>query len=216
MVDGKYVNYGAIGKEVEVIKLKDIDYEVMVGEEFSLPEAVEAVYNDTSCTDPIAVVWDEAQVAAVDTSTTGTYTVKGTDADGTHEVTATIKVANVNYVKNPSFEDADVSMWNVTYEGSNPTDIQNKSEDAMSGVNAFHFFSDSQDVVFQVEQTLTGIPAGTYAATTNIQGGDVGDNAEVKFYVIVDGSTDVVIGVSVSCAKNGWGTIDDFNVYSMH
>ena len=183
-------------------------------------------------------------MAAVDTSTTGTYTVKGTDADGTHEVTATIKVANVNCVKNPSFEDADVSMWNVTYEGSNPTDIQNKSEDAMSGVNAFHFFSDSQDVVFQVEQTLTGIPAGTYAATTNIQGGDVGDNAEVKFYVIVgdqtyeskplaldgwvywksptltdigvDGSTDVVLGVSVSCAKNGWGTIDDFNFYSMH
>ena len=47
--------------------------------------------------------------------------------DGT-EIVATVKVCNINYLKNPSFEDADVSMWKVNYlQGSGYTDIQNKA-----------------------------------------------------------------------------------------
>jgi hypothetical protein len=29
----------------------------------------------------------------------------------------------------------------------------------------------------------------------------------------VDGTTDVVIGVSAKCAAGGWGTIDDFEFF---
>jgi arabinogalactan endo-1,4-beta-galactosidase len=106
---------------------------------------------------------------------------------------------------------------------------------------SFHFWSES-DISFTVEQTMTGLPAGTYNATTNLQGGDVGSDAEVIFYVVVgdtryesdpitldgwvnwktpvikditvDGDSDVTIGVSIKCAAKGWGTIDDFEFYS--
>ncbi len=240
----KYVKYGAVGGELQIIKLKDISIEAAIGSDLELPDAVEAVYNDSRCKDEVEVHWNEEQTAAVDTSTAGTYTVRGTDESGEHEVMASIKVANINYVKNASFEDADSSMWNVTYEGDkNPTDIQTKPDDAVSGENAFHFYSDSGRQVFTVEQTLSGLPAGTYAATAHLQGGDVGSDAKFYLYVTaggqtyeseavvldgwvkwktptisgieVDGSSDVVIGISADCAANGWGTFDDFEFYSM-
>jgi arabinogalactan endo-1,4-beta-galactosidase len=237
----KYVNYGAVGTQLEVLGVKDVSLEVGLGEELALPDTVEAVYNDAGCTDPLPVTWDADSVAAVDTNVAGTYTVKGTAGEDT-AVTATIKIANVNYVQNPGFEDADVSMWNVTYEGdTNPTDVQEKASDAYNGDKAFHFWSES-DISFTVEQTMTGLPAGTYNATANLQGGDVGSDAEVILYVVVgdtryesdpvtldgwvnwkspvikdiavDGDSDVTIGVSLKCAAKGWGTIDDFEFYS--
>jgi arabinogalactan endo-1,4-beta-galactosidase len=237
----KYVNYGAVGTSLEVLGVKDISLEIGLGEELALPDTVEAVYNDTSCTDPLSVTWDADELAAVDTGVAGTYTVTGTAGEDA-SVTATIKVSSVNYVVNPGFEDADVSMWNVTYEGSDdPTDVQEKSSDAYSGTKAFHFWSES-DISFTVEQTMTGLSAGTYSATTNLQGGDMGDDAEVIFYVVVgdtryesdpvtldgwvdwkspvisdiavDGASDVTIGVSIKCAAKGWGTIDDFELYA--
>jgi arabinogalactan endo-1,4-beta-galactosidase len=156
--------------------------------------------------------------------------------------TAKVKTANLNYVQNPSFEDADTSMWMVNYPNGNAcTDIQNKASDCVTGENAFHFYSVAEQE-FTVEQTVSGLAAGTYNATTNIQGGDVGDDAVVQLYVIVgdqryesdpvtldgwvnwkkpaisdipvDGSSDVVIGMYVKCAAKGWGTIDDFELYS--
>ena len=237
----KYVNYGAVGEQLEVLSVKDIEMEIGIGEELVLPEGTIAIYNDSSCMDLVSVEWDADELAAVDTSIAGKTTIHGTTEDG-HKVTATVKIANVNYVKNPGFEEADMSVWDVTYEGeSNPTDVQNKAADAYSGENAFHFWSqDSQD--FSVSQAISGLPAGTYEAVANIQGGDVGDDAEVYLYVVVgdmvyqseavvlngwvnwktptlqvevDGNSDVTIGVSVKCAAGGWGTMDDFEFYSV-
>jgi arabinogalactan endo-1,4-beta-galactosidase len=238
----KYVNYGAVGKGLEVLGVEDVSLELGIGEELALPDTVTAYYNDTSCKDPVAVTWDADDVAAVDMNTAATYTVKGTAADGS-AVTATIKVSSINYVQNPSFEDADTSMWVVTEAAAGTTDIQNKSSDAYSGTNAFHFWSDSE-VEFTVEQTISGVSAGTYAAEVSLQGGDVGTDAEFYLYVRVgdkvytsenatltgwvnwvtpsisgievDEDTDIVIGVSAKCAAKGWGTIDDFAFFPEH
>jgi arabinogalactan endo-1,4-beta-galactosidase len=175
-------------------------------------------------------------------NTAATYTVRGTTADNT-EVTAVVKVSSINYVQNPGFEEADTSMWVVNEAASGTTDIQNKSSDAYSGTNAFHFWSDSE-VEFTVEQTISGVAAGTYSAAVNMQGGDVGTDAQFYLYVKVgdqvytsenasltgwvnwvtptisgievDGNTDVVIGVSAKCAAKGWGTIDDFEFFPTH
>lgn len=233
----KYVNYGATC-EPEVMAYKEVKVEIGIGGSLTMPEHVEAIYNDPSINTPVAVTWDDAQVAAVDTKAAGDYTVEGTTADGT-KVTAQIKVTNTNLLKNSSFEDADVSVWNVTSTGTNPTDIQNKTEDALSGENAFHFYS-AADMEFSVEQTVSDLAAGTYTAKANLQGGDVGDGAEIKLYAIADGvryesdpvtlsgwqvwqtpvikdipttGGDIVIGVSVKAGGNGWGTMDDFELF---
>ena len=83
--------------------------------------------------------------------------------------------------------------------------------------------------------------AGTYTATANIQGGDVGSDAEIYLYVIINGEEitsdpvklagwvnwqtpaikdielkaddDIIVGMAVKCAGNGWGTMDDFELF---
>lgn len=235
----KYVNYGTIC-ELAVDFLEEARIELNVGEELVMPEGVNAVYNDRSKSGQVPVSWDEAQVSSIDMNEMGDYTVNGTLEDGT-AVTASVKVAKLNAVKNPSFEESDMSMWNVTYSGSkNPTDVQEKEADAVSGVNSFHFW-DSDVFEFDVEQTLSGLAEGNYTLNAHIQGGDVGADAEIYLYAVVDGTTyqsdpvtldgwvnwqvpqitdipvsgasDLVIGMHVSSAGGGWGTIDDVYLY---
>ena len=104
-----------------------------VGEALTPPETVEVVYNDRSANTQVPVSWDASQVAAIDTKKAGTYTVDGTLSDGT-AVTADVDVEMVNYVKNPGFEEADRSMWEISYTGENdPTDYQEKADDAHDG-----------------------------------------------------------------------------------
>ena len=235
----KYVNYGATC-EPQILAYREVKIESGIKEPLVMPETVSAIYNDPSITDGVPVTWDEDQVAAIDTNVAGEYTVEGTTEDGT-TITASIKVLNVNYVQNPSFEDSDVSMWAVDYPNGNAcTDIQTKAGDAVTGEKSFHFYSEEEQE-FTVEQTITGLAAGDYTAVANIQGGDVGDDAVVVLYVLVgderyeseavvldgwvnwkkpqikdipvDGSSDVIVGMYVKCAAKGWGTIDDFEFY---
>lgn len=235
----KYVNYGA-ACEPKVLAYREIKIESAINEPLSMPETVDAIYNDPSLTDGVAVTWDADQLEAVDPSKAGEYTVDGTTADGT-TVTASVRITNINYIQNPSFEDADISMWTVDYPNGNEcTDIQTKAGDCITGENSFHFYSESEQE-FSVEQTLSGLGAGSYTADANIQGGDVGADAVVMLYVVVgdkryesepvtlDGwvnwkktvisdipvaeGDEVHVGMYVKCAAKGWGTIDDFEFY---
>lgn len=235
----KYVKYGATC-EPKVLAYRDVTVQSALNEPLVMPETVDALYNDPSLTEGVPVTWDADQLEAVDTATAKTYTVDGTTADGT-VITATVKIVNTNLLQNPSFEDADTSMWKVAYPNDNAcTDIQTKESDCVSGENSFHFYSEGKQE-FTVEQTLTGLGAGAYTASANIQGGDVGSDAVITLYVIVgdqryesdpvkldgwvnwqkpvltdipvsDGS-DVTVGMYVKCAAMGWGTIDDFELF---
>ena len=167
----------------------------------------------------------------------GEYVVNGTLEDGT-ELTCDLTVDLLNYVVNPSFEDSDTSMWNITYEGSSdPTDFQEKEADAHSGAYAFHFWSES-DMDFAIEQTITDLPNGTYQLSTFAQGGDMDDTASLELYTVVNGEeltasfrmdgyanwqtpkidgisvTDgtLTIGVRMKCNAKSWGTVDDFTL----
>lgn len=237
----KYVNYGTIC-EPAVDYLEDTRVELNVGETLVMPKGVYAVYNDRSKSGEVAVKWNEAQVAAIDTNSMGEYTIYGTLEDG-REVSAAVKVAKLNYVKNPSFEEKNMTMWQVNYgEGTNPTDVQEKEADAMTGSNSFHFW-DAAAFEFTLEQPISGLDEGTYTLTSNIQGGDVGANAVIYIYANVgeftyqsepvklagwcnwqtpkitdiyipaEGTSDVTIGLHVSSAAGGWGTADDFYLY---
>lgn len=210
-----------------------------VGEALTLPETVEVVYNDRSANTQVPVSWDASQAAAIDTQKAGTYTVDGTLSDGT-AVTADVDVEMVNYVKNPGFEEADRSMWQISYTGENdPTDYQEKADDAHDGDFSLHFWSDS-DMEFSICQTLTDLPAGTYQLFAFAQGGDMESTSDLELYAVVNGEeigsdafmlttwTDwkqpkvdnirigdgdtLTIGVRMKCNANSWGTIDDFTL----
>lgn len=235
----KYLKDGnAIPLAVDFVP--DVNLEFGVGEEIKLPEKVEVVYNDRSANTEVPVAWDQDAVAAIDNTAGGKYTLEGTLEDGA-KVNANIEVVMINYVSNPSFEDADTSMWKVTYAGdTNPTDFQVKADDAHSGDVAFHFWSGETDMDFSIEQTITDLKAGTYELSAYAQGGDVSDDAKMELYAsingkevdpasfmvttwadwkqptikdikIADGDT-LTIGVRMKCNVGAWGTVDDFTL----
>lgn len=178
----KYLKYGSTA-ELAVDYIPDVYVECGVNEELELPETVDVVYNDRSQNGAEAVTWDEAQVAAVDTSVGKTYKVNGTLEDGT-TVTCYVEVTMENLVVNPSFEDEDRSMWTVTYEGdTNPTDYQENDGDAYTGDYAFHFWSES-DMNFSIEQEFTDLEPGTYQVSVYAQGGDMSDDSELELYAV--------------------------------
>lgn len=147
-----------------------------------------------------------------------------------------------NLVLNPGFEDADTSMWKVTYEGdTNPTDFFEKPEDAYAGNMSFHFFSEDSDMDFAIEQEFTDLEPGTYYLTVYSQGGDADANAAFELYAVTNGEeqtdpfklttytdwknptipkidvTDgmLTIGVRIKSNAKSWGTVDDFGLYKI-
>ena len=127
--------------------VSDVSVTCNAGSAIELPEQVDVIYNNHAANTQADVTWDEAQIAVIDPNVDGEYDITGS-VDGGFTVTCHVKVILKNLVQNPSFEDADTSMWKVTYEGdSNPTDYQNKTDDAHTGDIAFHFWSGDSDIM---------------------------------------------------------------------
>lgn len=235
----KYLKYGATAP-LAVDSIPAVTVACNIGTDPELPDTVSVIYNDRSEAQ-VPVIWNTDDVAAIDTENGGNFTVSGTLEDGT-EVTAAVTVERINYVQNPSFEDADTSMWTVNYSGeTDPTDHQVKAADAHSGEVAFHFWSGSADMDFSIEQSFTDLEPGTYELSAFSQGGDLSDDASMELYALVDGReltapfklttyadwqnpaipeikvTDgsLTIGVRYKCNVNSWGTLDDVTLYKI-
>ncbi len=212
-----------------------------IGEAVELPEKIDVIYNNRSENKQVAVIWDEAQIATIDTSKGGTYEIAGTLEDGA-TVSCQVEIVMTNLVKNPSFEETDTSMWKVTYVGEeNPTDYQVKADDAYTGEIAFHFWSEDSDMDFAIEQEFTDLEPGTYQLMAYAQGGDMSDDAAMELYAVVDGAEltqdfmmttyadwkkptipeikvtagTLTIGVRIKCNPKSWGTVDDFALYKI-
>ena len=235
----KYLKYGATAP-LAVDSIPAVTVACNIGTDPELPDTVSVIYNDRSEAQ-VPVTWNTDDVTAVDTENGGNFTVSGTLEDGT-KVTAAVTVDRINYVQNPSFEDADSSMWTVNYSGeTNPTDYQVKAADAHSGEVAFHFWSGSADMDFSIEQSFTDLEPGTYELSAFSQGGDLSDDASMDLYALIDGKeltapfklttyadwqnpaipeikvTDgsLTIGVRYKCNVNSWGTLDDVTLYKI-
>ena len=130
-------------------------------------------------------------------------------------------------------------MDTLDYYTEDPVGIWGKKEDCHSGDYTFHFWS-MYNHHFRLEQTVSKRKLSkkkTYKASVYIQGDEVGKDAEIYLYAIADGKKyiselveldgwqnwkkltinnikskkgNVKIGVYVSHAADGWGTIDDF------
>lgn len=156
-----------------------------------------------------------------------------TDAD----VIAAEADENGNYVVNGSFEEPDFTGWTINNvdNTTEELDIYAVDTDCYDGVQSLHFYSGSSDVNFTAEQTLIGLEEGTYKLTGYIQGDTAGDEkADNYFYAVIDGETykadaelngyvnwytvelgslnvtngEITIGVNITNAAGGWGTID--------
>lgn len=233
----KYLKYGSAAP-LAVDYIPEVYVSCNVGGEIKLPEMVDVIYNDRSANKQCAVTWDEEQLAALDTNAGGAYEITGTLEDGA-TVTCHVEVEMINYVQNPGFEDADTSMWKVTYAGSkNPTDFQVKADDAHTGEVAFHFWSGDSAMDFSIEQELTGLEPGTYQLSVYAQGGDMSEDSVLELYAAageeeqtasfmvttwIDWKNPVIpeikvtdsaltIGVRMKCNVNSWGTVDDFTL----
>lgn len=161
---------------------------------------------------------------------------KGSDA-GAASTTVAAADENGNYVVNGSFEEPDFTGWTVNNvdDVTEELDIYARDTDCYDGVQSLHFYSGSSDVNFTAEQTLTGLEDGSYKLTGYIQGDTAGDaNSSIYFYAVVNGETikadaalkgyvnwdtveisglnvsggEITIGVNVTNAAGGWGTID--------
>lgn len=235
----KYLRYGATAP-LKVLAIGEVKIESPLGQPLSMPETVDAFYNDSDLKEGVKVTWNQEDIDQIDTSVSGKYIVNGVAENG-FELQATVKVVSVNYIKNGSFEDEDVSMWNVEYDGeNNPTDIQTKASDASDGDKAFHYWS-MAPISFTVSQDVTELYPGKYTATANIQGGDMGESEDIYFFVNINGEEyerqevslkgwvvwetpqindipvnegDVVtVGFHVAGDAKGWGTIDECELF---
>ncbi|MBE5844492.1 MAG: glycosyl hydrolase family 53 [Butyrivibrio sp.] len=231
----KYIRSGALA-ELSIDAIPDTEIELAVGAEPVLPDEIDVIYNDKTANSKAKVTWDEADVAKIDTSKENMIDVNGTLEDG-QEVTCHVKVLADNYVLNPSFEDSDRSMWKITANGGNPTDYQEKDDDAHTGDFALHFWSESK-MDFTLEQEITDLEPGTYKLMAFAQGGDMSPSSELTLFAktaeeektegfmvtswadwqnptipeieVTDGT--VTIGVHMVCNPKSWGTVDDFTL----
>ncbi len=246
---------------LRVDQIPDIYETISVGEEVTLPETVSVIYNNPNIKDEASVIWNEQEIAKVDNTREGTYKVTGkitaassgsAEASGSNagtsasvpeisgQVTCYVEVKLENHVLNPGFEDNDISMWEVSYNGaSNPTDFQQKQDDAHTGDFSFHFWSGDEDMDFTIKQKITGLDNGVYELSCFAQGGDVDKSAKMELFYETNSSkadenaadfmvtswadwqnpviknievTDgtITVGVHIKSNVNSWGTVDDF------
>ncbi len=225
--------FGGTNAELKTVSVNDISLESGICAELNLPETVPALMNSGE-TSEIPVVWNEADKTAADVNTAGIYEIRGKAlSDGkNYNVKCSVEIKKINYIKNPGFEDIDMSMWTISGNGVSREADNNKR----SGEYSLKFWDDKQ-VTYTAEQKITGIPAGTYELGAYLQGGDAGSNPIFELYITVNGETfkasskvtawqewdnpvvsgivipenaEVTVGVKCDAAAGAWGAWDDF------
>jgi arabinogalactan endo-1,4-beta-galactosidase len=183
-----YARTGAVAPR-QITDVEDPTVTLTDGDPVALPETVTVTFNDGTTAEE-QVDWS---ADAEWISGPGTYTVGGTTSSG-HTTTATVVIRPVNALRNPGFEDADLSMWTRTGTGL----TLRATDDPRSGSRSGHFYSGSA-YTWGLSQTVTGLPAGRYTASGALQGDGEGSDGSVRLN-IASGSADA----STSFGLDGW------------
>ena len=221
--------------------LEDAVMECDINGPIQLPETVSAIMNNNT-RQAVPVAWEPIDEAALRAAGPASYTLHG--QAGERQATLLLRMVKFNYVQNGGFEEDDVSMWRATEGGADQLYCEEKKNDSLNGVRHWHFYSaTSNRVFFDLEQDITGLPAGHYDYSISIMGGDAG-NTDIYSYVKINGETvqtaptqitswnnwftpkiediavsegDVVtVGIHVRCDGAGaWGKIDDAELNTM-
>lgn len=220
-----YARTGAVAPR-QVVDVEDPTVTLTDGDEIVLPATVGVTFNDGSVDDE-AVEWSQD---AEWIGGPGTYTLGGTTASG-HATTVTVVIRPVNALRNPGFEDADVSMWRVTGDGL----ALRATDDPRTGERSAHFYAGSA-YTYSLRQTVSGLPAGRYSASGSLQGDGEGSDGNVRLTVTSGSSTasadfglegwrawstpvtdavtvaeggSATVEVTASLPAGAWGTLDD-------
>lgn len=223
----QYVDTGAVAPR-EIVAVEQPSLSFQEGDRMSLPETVAVDYNDGSTEHP-AVTWS----SAVDwIRGPGVYEIPGVTATG-QDVVATVTVLAVNYVVNHSFESADLSAWTLTGPAARA-----QTSDSSDGEFSVTFWN-GDAYTASVQQTITGVPAGTYLLQATTQGtnsppvdvrtlsastGAGSWSAPLQFSgwndfhtskvegVVVGADGMVTVSASFSLSAGVWGVVDDFRL----
>ncbi|HLS64050.1 MAG TPA: glycosyl hydrolase 53 family protein, partial [Ruania sp.] len=224
-----YAETGSIGPR-EVDEVASPSVTVADGEPIELPGQVQVFYTDGT-SQAQDVTWSDSMEWILGP---GTYTVRGRTAAGL-EATATVTVlgevdSGRNYVVNPGFEDG-VDPWTGTGSGYTIS----ATDDPYTGERSLHFWSE-EDYSFAIEQRLTGVPAGQYRLSVQVQGADAGAEDEMlisaasgistvtadftlagyenwqnpqtpELTVAADG--EVTVRAELTLSAGAWGTLDE-------
>ena len=224
----QYARTGATAPR-EVTAIESVALRLPDGTAVSLPATVQVTFND-GAVEAHPVTWR----SSVDwIRGPGTYTITGRTDSGL-TVTATVVITAVNPVRNPSFEDADLSMWTISGAGAAVT----ADADASDGAKSLKFWRGSA-YSFAAAQTLTGVPAGTYRLSATSHGALAGatdtltlsattGGTESTAPITLDGwkvystatTGDVVVGsdgivtirAAYTLSAGAWGNIDNFRL----
>lgn len=230
----KYV-FGGTTAELKTVRVSDISAESGIGQPLTIPQTVSALMNSGEYRE-IPVEWDDRDLSAVDINSARVYEINGkASSDGTeYNVKCSLEIKKINYVKNPGFEDMDMSVWTISGNGA----ARESDNNMRSGAYSLKFWDDSP-VQFTAEQRISGVPAGTYELGAYLQGGAAGSGAVFELYITVNGSTltapsqvtswqnwdnpvisgieipegaEITVGVKVDAAAKAWGAWDDFSL----
>lgn len=236
----QFVKTGAAAP-VQVLSVTVEEVTAELGAEIPLPQSALVTYNNNQ-TETLPVNWDQAALQAAVAAGAGIYEIAGTLEIGgeRYQTTCKLTILPVNLLRNPGFEEDDMSMWVIKDEGSSVS-RKNDSGNAKDSDYCLHFWSD-QEISFTAEQTVE-LESGDYQIGTYLQGGDAGESPLFQFYVKADGKeytvdtavngwqnwsnpsfgnlkitsngTQAVIGVRVLASANAWGAWDDFYLYKV-
>lgn len=201
----------------------------------TLPETVNALYNDGTA-EAVKVAWNASQLQDAIAAELGEYVIDGV-ADGA-PVQCFLRITAQNFLKNPGFEEEDMSMWKLQGVDGIKQELERRSSvnDVKSGDYLLHFYSVDK-AGFTVEQTVTDLREGEYDFSLYIHGGNVAKQ-DMYIYAVVDGQVvattpmkvtkwqewenptlhniavkhgEITVGAYVSCEGSGpWGKLDDF------
>lgn len=232
-----YVRTGTTAP-VTVTSVKVSDVTIELGQEVVLPAAT-VTFSDGS-TSEAEVTWNQNDIEDALYIGVGTHVINGTVSIGGEDVAVTcnLTILPVNLIKNPGFEDKDMSMWQIT-DSNSCVGREADSSNVRTGSYCLKFW-DNKPIDYVVTQKVT-LDAGIYKLGTFIEGGDAGSSAEfllfaekkgerletatgvtswqnwsnpeVKEILIYRDGTELTVGVSVKAQAGAWGAWDDFYLY---
>jgi len=199
-----------------------------------LPKTIQASFNDGS-KQQIPVSWDLGTLHKQEEY----YFISGRTETG-DAVQCKILLKVENWLKNPGFEDGDMSMYRLENRSGGQVYRSTSINDCHSGNGLYHFYDGDGTVDFTLTQTVKDLPAGTYQFSLYIHGGDV-NRSSMEIFVRINGvkyasasmgvtkwkewqhptisgipvqeGDEITVGAKVTCQGKGpWGKLDDWKL----
>ena len=183
----------AATETIQGIRESEIEVTINLKEGKNLPTTA-LVTSDFAALREAPVTWTQSDIDAI--TRDGNYIVNGvvTSGEYTYPIVAKV-IAQTNWVSDYSFEEqaegeqvAVREPWEVTSNVASGARIEAKSEGNLDGNKYFHWYSASENT-WELSQTVTGVPSGTYDLAARMMAGDMKSNYKIfdLWYELNDG-----------------------------